>query len=522
MEQHTTVAQQVMVNTQQNAVADPPYRILSYPYAEGRKYLCTTCNKAFKRHEHLRRHLATHTGQKSHVCTYPSCLKRFSRSDELKRHYKIHFKVKTKKTRNNANANANANAPRVKKLVDNNKSSSANFLGSESNKVSKLPKQTSPFTPTFQATTSLTTNTNIYASGSSVGGQGMPTSIMTQPSLPNLVLNKNPIQLPMPMPMTQSSGFSSGLPSVSIDRINISATPLLPRMMPPPLSVPQIHGSLSNSLPPVITSDPTSVANSVPHSTLVSPTVSSTNLRFGSSTSLANNLTTALSDYQKQEHRPFGFSTPLHTNSPIPSTSAITNSDTSVNTTVLNLNETSPESTTSPTPASTNSAPSPAATSVSSVNSQSFSRSSFSTLPNPSSFSSAGPLGKPTFPSTVNLDTQNRGFGFTHSKGSLPSLSTTFGSLPPTTNNASPIFAPLTNPNTSGMNTTNKIMNGIPSTSVGHRSVKFSFHDEEYDETTTPKTSNIPPIAPALSHGVEPQQSINNQLPSFKNILNGV
>ncbi|KAL6950190.1 hypothetical protein ACO0QE_000866 [Hanseniaspora vineae] len=515
MEQHTTVAQQAIPDSQKNAIADPPYRILSYPYAEGRKYLCTTCNKAFKRHEHLRRHLATHTGQKSHVCSYPSCMKRFSRSDELKRHYKIHFKLKkNKKTRNNVTTNASTT--KAKKLADNSQIVSGNFLVSDSNRVSKLAKQQTPsFTPNFQASSSLSNNTSIYANGNPMAGHGLSSSIMSQPSLPNLVMNKNPIQLPVPVPLQQSQqslGLSSGLPPMSIDRVSTSATPVLPRVMPPPLSMPQASGSLLTSLPPVITSAPNSVSNSVSHSTLVSPTASSTNLRFGSSTSLANNLTTALSDYQKQEHRPFTSGTPLPMSS-LPSFSANTS----------NVNEATPESTTSPTPASTNSAPSPAATSVSSVNSQSFCRSSFSTLPNPTSFTTSNQLGKPTFPSTMNLDTQNRGIGFTNSKGSLPSLTTTFGSFPPNSaKTVSPVFAPLTNSNTQSMNTTDKIMSKIPSNSLGHRSVKFSFHDEDYDESTTSKDYNVPPVAPVSSTGAEFQQPTNNQLPSFKNILNGV
>lgn len=66
------------------------------PYKQGavvndRRYQCLKCNKSFKRHEHLKRHIITHTGEKLFKCDYPFCNKKFSRSDEVKRHYKIHL-----------------------------------------------------------------------------------------------------------------------------------------------------------------------------------------------------------------------------------------------------------------------------------------------------------------------------------------------------------------------------------------------------------------------------------------------
>lgn len=65
------------------------------PYKQGsatneRRYQCLKCSKLFKRHEHLKRHIITHTGEKLFKCDYPLCKKKFSRSDEVKRHYKIH------------------------------------------------------------------------------------------------------------------------------------------------------------------------------------------------------------------------------------------------------------------------------------------------------------------------------------------------------------------------------------------------------------------------------------------------
>ncbi|CAG8609536.1 1871_t:CDS:1 [Paraglomus brasilianum] len=74
------------VNVSQNS---PPMRSNTAPYPV-KTYTCPlpTCGRLFKRLEHLKRHVRTHTMERPYSCSI--CGKRFSRSDNLAQHKKTH------------------------------------------------------------------------------------------------------------------------------------------------------------------------------------------------------------------------------------------------------------------------------------------------------------------------------------------------------------------------------------------------------------------------------------------------
>ncbi|KDQ50780.1 hypothetical protein JAAARDRAFT_51074 [Jaapia argillacea MUCL 33604] len=77
---HIPSADQMLMNSESSAPVS-------------KDYVCPlfSCGRMFKRMEHLKRHLRTHTMERPYLCT--RCSKRFSRSDNLTQHLRIHLRV---------------------------------------------------------------------------------------------------------------------------------------------------------------------------------------------------------------------------------------------------------------------------------------------------------------------------------------------------------------------------------------------------------------------------------------------
>lgn len=59
-----------------------------------RPFICQICRSTFRRSDHCRTHVRTHTGEKPFKCNIDNCSYKFCRSDQLECHKKTHFKKK--------------------------------------------------------------------------------------------------------------------------------------------------------------------------------------------------------------------------------------------------------------------------------------------------------------------------------------------------------------------------------------------------------------------------------------------
>lgn len=62
-----------------------------------RKHVCKVCSRSFTTSGHLARHNRIHTGERKHLCPWPSCDARFARQDNCMQHYKTHTNGKKRK-----------------------------------------------------------------------------------------------------------------------------------------------------------------------------------------------------------------------------------------------------------------------------------------------------------------------------------------------------------------------------------------------------------------------------------------
>ncbi|ODV82062.1 uncharacterized protein CANTADRAFT_88000 [Suhomyces tanzawaensis NRRL Y-17324] len=71
-----------------------------------RKHVCKVCARSFTTSGHLARHNRVHTGERKHVCPWPTCDARFARQDNCMQHYKTHTKGRNKRSKLNFKSNS--------------------------------------------------------------------------------------------------------------------------------------------------------------------------------------------------------------------------------------------------------------------------------------------------------------------------------------------------------------------------------------------------------------------------------
>ncbi|ABN66986.2 transcriptional repressor [Scheffersomyces stipitis CBS 6054] len=64
-----------------------------------RRHICKVCARSFTTSGHLARHNRIHTGERKHVCPWPTCDARFARQDNCMQHYKTHTNGKNKRSK---------------------------------------------------------------------------------------------------------------------------------------------------------------------------------------------------------------------------------------------------------------------------------------------------------------------------------------------------------------------------------------------------------------------------------------